>query len=122
MRVAVLATTGTGVFRGSLVETAGEVERTALEPSLRGVVPLHPDDRTNAVLCGLLKKVIGAEHIAVIGHGNGWHSQIDGTLHEVIESSRTIQHGELSVHMQVHEGWAGIHLVMLLRTAVHRPA
>ena len=68
-----------------------------------GGVGLHPDDRTQAVGLGLGPEVVGAEDVAVVGHGDRVHAQLGGALHHVGEPRRTVQHGVLGVDVQVGE-------------------
>jgi uncharacterized protein len=103
VRVALLAAPGAGVLRGSLVETAAEVERTTFEPALRRVVALKADDRLDPVRLRALVELVGSVQIAVVGHRDGRHSLPGRLVEQVIQARGSVEHGVLGVHVQVHE-------------------
>ena len=103
VRVALLAATCARILRRSFIEAAAEVEWPALEATLRCVVTLESDDRIDAVLLAGLVEVVGAVEVAVIGHREGCHAEIDGLAEEIIEAGSAVEHGVLGVHVQVDE-------------------
>ena len=101
--IAVLAPAGRRVLRGALVEAAAEVEGPPLEPALRGVVALEPDDGVDPQRLRLLVELVGAVQIAVIGHGDRRHIQPLRLREEVRDPCRAVEHRVLGVDMQVDE-------------------
>ena len=72
----------------------------------RGVgrdVGLHADDRLEAGGRGLAVEVVGAEHVAVVGHRHRRHAQARGLGEQVVEPGGTVEHRVLGVDMQVDE-------------------
>ena len=55
-------------------QLVAEVERGAVEPRAGRVVALHADDRLDPGGVGLLVEVVGAEHVAVVGHRQRRHA------------------------------------------------
>ncbi|CAB4626256.1 unannotated protein [freshwater metagenome] len=53
-----------------------EVKGTALTPALGCVVTLQADDGLNAGRLGSLVKIVSAEQVAMVSHGNGWHLEL----------------------------------------------
>ena len=85
-----------------------EVDALALEPGdVRGEVGLDADDRLDAVGRGLLVELVGPEHVAVVGHGDGGHPQLGRAGSERLQSRRAVEHGVLGVHVEVDEGVLG---------------
>ena len=56
---------------------------------------------------GLLVELVGAEHVAVVGHRDGGHAQLGGAFGERAQPRRTVEHGVLGVHVKVDEGVLG---------------
>ena len=56
-------------------ELVAEVERRAVEARAGRVVALHADDRLDPGRVGLLVEVVGAEHVAVVGHRQRRHAR-----------------------------------------------
>ena len=80
-----------------------EVVRRPGVPALWRVVPLDPDDRLDPVLLALLVELVGAEHVAVVSHGDRRHPEARGLGEQVVESGGAVQHRVLGMHMKVHE-------------------
>ena len=81
----------------------------------RGEVGLDADDRLDPGGLGLLPEVVGAEHVAVVGHRQRRHAHPGGLGEQVVEPGRAVEHGVLGVHVQVHERVAGSHAGRCLR-------
>ena len=96
---------GVGAAAGDVVGAAlVEVDALALEPADVGrEVGLHADDRLHPGGLALAVELVGAEHVAVVGHRHGRHAQLGGALGEVLQPGRAVQHGVLGVHVQVRE-------------------
>ena len=52
---------------------------------------------------GLAVEVVGAEHVAVVGHRERRHAQRGGLGEQVVEPGGAVEHGVLGVHVQVDE-------------------
>ena len=74
-----------------------------VEPAAGGDVGLGADDRLDAVRRRLLPEVVGAEHVAVVGHRQRRHAELGGAGEQLVEARRAVEHGVLGVHVQVHE-------------------
>ena len=96
---------GVGAGPGDVVVTA-VVPAHPLLVEARGVggeVGLHADDRLDPGGLGLGPEVVGAEHVAVVGHRDRVHAQLGGPLEHVAQPGRTVQHGVLGVDVEVDE-------------------
>ena len=84
-----------------------EVDALALEPrDVGGDVGLDADDRLDPRGLGLLVELVGAEHVAVVGHRDRRHAELGGALGQRVEAGRAVEHGVLGVDVQVDEGVA----------------
>ena len=90
----------------------GDVVVTAVVPphpllvEARGVgrgVGLDADDRLDPGRLRLGPEVVGAEHVAVVGHRDRVHAQLGGALEHVSEAGGAVEHGVLGVHVEVDE-------------------
>jgi len=97
-----LAAVGTAVA-GFVDHRVPEVERLPVEPAPGCVVALHADDRLDPGLGGLAVEVVGAEDVAVIGHGDRGHAHPLGLGEQLRQLGCAVEHGVLGMHMQVHE-------------------
>jgi hypothetical protein len=84
---------------------------------VRREVGLGADDRLDPRGAALLPEVVGAEHVAVVGHRQRRHAHRGRLAEQVVEAGRAVEHGVLGVHVQVHERVAGSHAGGCLRTA-----
>ena len=76
----------------------------ALESArIGGEVGLHADDGFDPGRFGFFVEIIGTENVAVIGHGDGRHTQFGRAFKEVRVLRRTIEHRVFRMHMEVHE-------------------
>ena len=75
----------------------------ALVPAARGQVALHADDRLDPVRLGLAPELVGAEDVAVVGHGQRRHAHPRGLGEQVVQPGRAVEHRELGVRVQVDE-------------------
>ena len=48
-------------------------------------------------------EVVGAEHVAVVGHRDRGHAELGGAREQVVEPGRAVEHGVLGVHVEVDE-------------------
>ena len=84
-----------------------EVDALALEArDVGGGVRLHPDDRLDPRGLRLLVELVGAEHVAVVGHRHRGHADLGGALGQRLEAGGAVEHGVLGVDVQVDEGVA----------------
>ena len=90
----------------------GHIVVTALVPlhafalktaRIGGEVGLHADDGFDPGRLGFFVEVVGTEQIAVIGHGDGRHTQFCGAFKEVRMLRGTVQHRVFGMHMEVYE-------------------
>ena len=88
---------------GVVVARTGERNALAFEPAGRREVGLHADDRLDAGGLGLLVEVVGAEHVAVVGHGQRRHLHARRLGEQVLQAGRAVEHRVLGVHMQMDE-------------------
>src|SRR4051812_23601523 len=96
--------------------TAGHVVLATIGPpdagalvaaGARSDVGLHADDRLDPGGLAFLPELIGAEHVAVVGHGKGGHPHTGGLAEEVVDARRAVEHGVLGVHMKMcKSAWA----------------
>jgi len=85
-----------------------EVDALLLEATdVGGEVGLDADDRLDPRGLGLGVELVGAEHVAVVGHRHRRHAQVGGPLGEVAEAGGAVEHGVLGVDVQVDEGVLG---------------
>ncbi len=110
---------GVGAARGDVVGTAVvEVDPPLVAAGdVGGRVGLDADDRLDPRGLGLRVEVVGAEHVAVVGHRDRGHPELRGPPGQVTEAGGAVEHGVLGVHVEVDEGVPGAsrHLrVMLL--------
>src|SRR5690606_19095495 len=75
----------------------------AVEAAAGGDVRLHPDDRLDPGLAGLLLEDPGAEHHAVVGEGEGRLLELLGTRDEVADAVGAVEQRVLRVAVQVDE-------------------
>ena len=66
-------------------------------------VRLHADDRLDAGRRALRVEVVGAEHVAVVGHRQRRHAHPGRLGEQLGQPGRAVEHGVLGVHVQVHE-------------------
>ncbi len=77
----------------------------AYEPGRRRHVRLDADDRPDALeALGDLRELIGAEHVAVVAHGDRRHALPGHLAEHRPQLLRTVQHRVLGVIVQVDEG------------------
>ncbi len=74
-----------------------------LPRSTRRDVCLGADDGLYAVRRRLFPKVVRTEHVAVVSHGDRGHLLFGRRLHQRADPRRSVQHGVLTVHVQMHE-------------------
>jgi hypothetical protein len=74
-------------------------DRHFVEAALRGDVRLDADDRLEAVLHGLLVELVGAVHVAVVGHTDRGHVEARRLLEQRGDLRRAVEHRILGVHM-----------------------
>ena len=100
---------GVGAAVGDVVGTAAvEVDALALEAGDVGrEVGLDADDRLDPGVLRLLVELVGAEHVAVVGHRDRGHPQLGRALRQRTEPGRAVEHGVLGVDVQVDEGVLG---------------
>ena len=81
--------------------------------STRGNIGLDTDDRLDqrvlisVVLLGDLEELVGAKHVAVVGHGDRRHALTSHLGKELLVAGSTIQHRVLSVSVKVDEVGSG---------------
>ena len=97
---------GVGAAAGHVVVAAVvPADPLAVEAGgVRGEVGLHADDRLDPGGARLGVEVVGAEHVAVVGHRDGVHAELGGAGEHLPEPGRPVQHGVLGVHVQMDEG------------------
>ena len=96
---------GVGAGPGDVV-VAPVVPPDPLLVEARGVrreVGLHADDGLHARGPALGPEVVGAEHVAVVGHRDRVHAQLGGALEHVLQPGGPVEHGVLGVDVQVDE-------------------
>ena len=69
----------------------------------RRLVDLGPDDGRDALLAALLVEGKGAEHVAVIGQGEGGHAEALRLGHERVDGGGAVEEGEIGMAMQMRE-------------------
>ena len=66
-------------------------------------VELATDDRLHARVLGRIDEMDGAENVAMIGHGDGRHVQIFDASARLLDLASAVEHGEISVQMEMYE-------------------
>ena len=66
-------------------------------------VELAPDDWLNSGFVRGIHEMDGAKNIAVIGHRDGGHAQFLHAMDELFHVTGAIEHGVISMEMQVDE-------------------
>ncbi len=66
-------------------------------------VGLRADDRLDPGGLRLLVELVGAEHVAVVGHRHRRLAELGGPLGQLRQPRGTVEHGVLGVHVQVDE-------------------
>ncbi len=94
-----------------------------LQAALGRHVGLDPDYWLHAGLVGGLIKIQDAVHIAVVGYGNGGLAVGRGPLDDFLDPGRPVQHGKLSVQVQVGERRAHVpgHLLLTAPDSTRAP-
>ncbi len=69
----------------------------------RREVGLHADDRLDPGRAGLGVEVVGAEHVAVVGHRQRRHAELGVAGEQLGQPGGAVEHGVLGVDVQVHE-------------------
>ena len=77
--------------------------RRPLEPGLGCLVGLNADDGLDALLPRLLVEVEDAVHVPVVGDTDGGLSVGHGGGDDLLDPGRPVEHGELSVKMEVSD-------------------
>ncbi len=77
--------------------------RLLVEPALRSEVRLNADDRLDTGLLGVRVEAVRAEHVAVVGHGHSGLFEPGDLGEQRVVLGSTVEHRELSVHVQVNE-------------------
>ena len=67
-------------------------------------VDLAADHWFEPRLLGGQLEVDGPEHVAVVGHGHGVHTQLFGPLHEIRQAYGPVQQAVLRVSVQMDKG------------------
>ena len=100
---------GVGAAGRDVVGAAAvEVDALLLEAGdVRGEVGLDADDRLDPGVLRLAVELVGAEHVAVVGHRDRGHAQLGGPRGERSQPGGTVEHGVLGVHVEVDEGVSG---------------
>src|SRR5215471_16628182 len=66
-------------------------------------VELTADNRLHASLVRRIHEMHRAEDVAVVGHGNGGHSELVDVLDQLLDVASAIEHGVVGVQMQMYE-------------------
>ena len=82
----------------------GLVEGPPLLKTLEVMTPALHVLLVVVVLSALEVEVGDAEHVPVVGEGNGGHVEVVGTPHHVGDARRTVEYREVRVIVEVHEG------------------
>lgn len=77
--------------------------RTLLHAMVVYKVSLYTDDGLYPVLLGVIVKVYGPAHVAVVGHGDRGHFELGGARHEFVHARAPVQKAVVGVDVQVYE-------------------
>jgi hypothetical protein len=70
------------------------------------IVPCHIDFATYdwlylGILLGHLQELLDSVHVAMVCHGQGWHSQLLGTFKKASYRSLAVKYGKLCVYVKM---------------------
>ena len=88
---------------GRLVGSCAAPDRTPLLAAARRQVQLATDDRLESRVLDRLVKLHGAEHVSMIGHGDGGHVVGFGGCCEIFNAAGAVEEAVVRMVVQMHE-------------------
>ena len=79
------------------------VQRGFIKTSAGGDINFDADDGFDTGLGGLIIKLNGSEHGAMIGGGHRVHAEISSTLQHVVNANGAVQQAVLGMNMEMDE-------------------